>query len=183
MPFDETEDPYAAPSRYTGDDPARPWSLRRAWQNSMWVYLVGLPFLLLSIPSITENDPSPSVLLLRIALVLTIAVGVRRRGLGGRRARCVVRWAYVGGFVALVGASAGTWGWEFADYGVYVAILVATLMPWPQSRIAIVGLGLVLVARLGRLRLGRRDPDRPDRDGHGAGPGRSGSSPVGSRAG
>ena len=56
--FDETEDPYAAPARYTGDDPAPRGTLRRARQNSLWVYLVGLPFLLLSVPSILEGDPS-----------------------------------------------------------------------------------------------------------------------------
>ena len=60
-------------------------------------------------------------------------------------ASLMVRWAYVAGFVALVGASAGTWQWDFAYYGVYVAILVATLLPWPQARIAILAWGLVLV--------------------------------------
>jgi two-component system sensor histidine kinase DesK len=144
VPFDEAEDAYAAPTRYTGNDPAPPWSLRRAWQNGVWIYLVGLPFLLLSVGSITKNDPSGPVLALRIVLVLTIgaayvaAAWVADAGLAAR-------WAYVVGFVALLGASASTWQWDFVYYGVYVAIMVATLIPWREARIVVPVWGGVLV--------------------------------------
>jgi two-component system sensor histidine kinase DesK len=43
-------------------------------------------------------------------------------------------------------STALVWGWGFANYGVYVAIVIAALVPWRQSRFAIVGWGLFLVA-------------------------------------
>jgi two-component system sensor histidine kinase DesK len=144
VPFDEAEDAYAAPIRYTGNDPAPPWSLRRAWQNGLWIYLVGLPFLSLSFSSITKNDLSAPVLALRIALVLTIGtayVAAAWVADASLPARC----AYVGGFVVLIAASAGTWQWDFVYFGVYVAIMVATLVPWRQARFVIPAWALVLV--------------------------------------
>lgn len=134
----------AAPLRYGGDDGARPGSWRRAWQNSVWVYLVGLPFLLLAVPSIRLGNPSASVVALRVALVLLIGVGyvatvwVIDTSLGRR-------WAYVGGFVVLLLSTALTWGWSFAYFGVYVAIMVATLIPWRQARVAVMLWSAVLV--------------------------------------
>ena len=36
------------------------------------------------------------------------------------------------------------WGWEFANFGAYPAILMASLIPWHQARFALVGWALVL---------------------------------------
>jgi two-component system, NarL family, sensor histidine kinase DesK len=144
VPFDETEDPYAAPARYTGDDPAPRGTLRRAWQNSLWVYLAGLPFLLLSVPSILEGDPSTPVLVLRSGLVLAIGVAYVLAAWAAD-ASLILRWAYVVGFVTLVGVGALTWQWDVVYYGVYVALLIVTLIPWRQARVAVLVWGALLV--------------------------------------
>lgn len=145
VPFGDAEDPSAAPARYDGDDePAPPGSLRRAWQNSVWIYLVGLPFLVLALPSITKGDPSVAVIVLRTGLVLVIGSAyVFAAWLTDASLRR--RWAYIAGFVALIGLSAATWGWDFTYLGVYVAIMVAALIPWLQARLAIIAWGVLLV--------------------------------------
>ena len=48
------------------------------------------------------------------------------------------------GFAALLGSTAIVWGWGFANNGVYLAIMLATLIPWRQSRVAIPVLGAIL---------------------------------------
>ncbi len=63
---------------------------------------------------------------------------------GSRDASLRVRWAYVVGFAALLGSTAIVWGWGFANNGVYLAIMLATLIPWRQSRVAIPVLGVIL---------------------------------------
>jgi two-component system, NarL family, sensor histidine kinase DesK len=142
--FDETEDPYAAPARYTGDDPAPRGTLRRARQNSLWVYLVGLPFLLLSVPSILEGDPSTPVLVLRTGLVLAIGIAYVLAAWAAD-ASLILRWAYVVGFVTLVGVGGLTWQWDVVYYGVFVALLIVTLIPWRQARVAVLVWGGLLV--------------------------------------
>ena len=64
------------------------------------------------------------------------------------------RWCYVAGFDGLrVLSGALLWGWEFAGFGVYPAVLMASLIPWRQARFALVGWALVLslVGLLGHL--------------------------------
>ena len=56
------------------------------------------------------------------------------------------RWSYVAAYLALLLCSAAVWGWSFANFGVYLAVLLAMLIPWRQSRVAIIAWGLVLLA-------------------------------------
>ena len=58
------------------------------------------------------------------------------------------RWLYIGAYSGLLLASYPTWGWALVGYGAYVAIMMATLLPWRQSRIAVVVLGLLIAATI-----------------------------------
>jgi two-component system sensor histidine kinase DesK len=63
------------------------------------------------------------------------------------------RWSYTGSFVVLLATTGFVWGWSFTNYGVYVAVMMAMLIPWRQSRIAICVWGLILLA----IAVGTRD--------------------------
>ena len=143
-PFAEGEDPNAAPASYTGEDAARPGSLRRAWQNSLWVYLVGLPFMALALQTVTAGDPAPLEMALRIGLIGLIAAAYVLSAWVTDRS-LAFRWVYIGCFVALLLASSLTWGWAFAYYGVSIAIMVAMLIPWRQAWAVIIGWGVALM--------------------------------------
>jgi two-component system sensor histidine kinase DesK len=41
-----------------------------------------------------------------------------------------------------------TWGWQLVGYGAYVAVMMATLLPWRQSRIAVLVWGALLAATI-----------------------------------
>jgi two-component system sensor histidine kinase DesK len=131
------EDPAAAPARHHGPDPAPPFSLRRAAQNMVWVYAFGLIFLIFAVTSLTEDDPSPAILAVRIAQIVMIALGYLGSALV---ADCSLRarWLYIGGYVVMLALTGLTWGWSLVGYGVYVAVMMAMLLPWRQSRLAII---------------------------------------------
>ena len=137
------DDPTAAPARYHGPDEAAPFTFRRAAQNRVWIYAFGLVFLLFALAVVTEDEPSPTELILRIALVLLIAVGYLATAWV---ADCSlrVRWLYLAGYTGVLIASYPTWGWSLVGYGAYVSIMMAMLLPWRQSRIAVVVLGLLI---------------------------------------
>jgi two-component system, NarL family, sensor histidine kinase DesK len=143
-PFDDCDDPHRAPSAYRGPDMAPAWTWRRARQNLVWVYFFGLVFLLLSVPGLTEGASSATIAGRILSLVL-IAVAYPFCALMAD-GTFTARWAFVAGFAAMTICSAVVWGWGFANYGVYVAIAIAALIPWRQSRFAIVAWGLFLVA-------------------------------------
>ena len=137
QPFDDSEDPDAAPGAYKGEDAAPPFSLRRAQQNMVWIYAVGLVFLVFSVGSLIESDPHGVEWVLRIGNVTAIAA-------------CYVltawvcdlsltqRWLFVLGFTALLLCTFPFMGWGFIYYGIYVSIMVSTLIPWRQARVVIV---------------------------------------------
>ncbi len=141
------DDPTTAPARHYGPDAAAPFTLRRAAQNKVWIYAFGLVFLLFAIAAVTEGSPSPAELALRIGLVLLIAVGYLATAWV---ADCSLRtrWLYIGAYAGVLIASYPTWGWSLVGYGAYVAIMMATLLPWRQSRIAVVVLGLLIAATI-----------------------------------
>jgi two-component system sensor histidine kinase DesK len=136
-----------APARHYGPDAAAPFTLRRAVQNKVWIYGFGLVFLLFAIAAIPEDDPSPAELVWRILLVVGLAVGYLATAW---IADCSLRtrWLYLGAYSALLLVSYPTWGWALVGYGAYVAIMMASLLPWRQSRIAVVVLGLVIAATI-----------------------------------
>lgn len=55
------------------------------------------------------------------------------------------RWGYITGYLGLLVATGPIGGWSYANYGVYVAIMLATLTPCRQARVAIVAWALSLV--------------------------------------
>ncbi|HEY5979485.1 MAG TPA: sensor histidine kinase [Microlunatus sp.] len=141
------DDPEAAPARHYGPDGAPPFTLRRAVQNKVWIYGFGLIFLLFAIAAIPEDDPSPAELIWRILLVVALAVGYLATAW---IADCSLRtrWLYLVGYAGLLLVSHPTWGWALVGYGAYVAIMMASLLPWRQSRIAVVVLGLLIAATI-----------------------------------
>ncbi len=134
-----------------------PFTLRRAAQNMVWIYAFGLVFLLFAIAALPEDDPSAG----RAGLADRAGGRARRRlpghGLDRPTARCGPAGSTSAPTSAVLVVSYPTWGWSLVGYGAYVAIMMATLLPWRQSRIAVVVLG---------LRARRHDPVRRRRDGH-----------------
>lgn len=141
-PFGEGEDPDAAPGAFKGPCAARPWSLRRARQNLVGIYLFGLVFLIFPLVDLLTTgglaERVAGVILVGvIAGMYLVTAWVSDASLWGR-------WSYLGSFLVVLVSSAFLWGWAFANYGVYVAIMMATLIPWRQARAAISLWGLVL---------------------------------------
>ena len=142
--FDPYEDPQAAPGVSHANDSAKPWTLRRGLQNRLWLYLCGLVFMVFAINSIWEGDPSREVVIARSVAIGVIAVAyVITAWMVDMSIRA--RWAYVGGFFALLAATATVWGWSFVYYGVYITIVIAALIPWRIARLMIVGWGALLL--------------------------------------
>jgi two-component system sensor histidine kinase DesK len=109
----------------------------------VWIYAFGLIFLIFGITAITDDDPSSAVIAWRVVMIIAIALGY----LGTAWvADCSLRtrWLYILGYVALLALTYTTWGWALVGYGAYVAIMLATLLPWRQSRIAVLAWGLLL---------------------------------------
>ncbi|HVK34493.1 MAG TPA: sensor histidine kinase [Microlunatus sp.] len=136
-----------APARHYGPDAAAPFTVRRAVQNKVWIYGFGLVFLLFAIAAIPEDDPSAAELVWRILLVVALAVGYLATAW---IADCSLRtrWLYLGAYSGLLLVSYPTWGWALVGYGAYVAVMMASLLPWRQSRIAVVVLGLLIAATI-----------------------------------
>jgi two-component system sensor histidine kinase DesK len=120
------------------------WTLQRGRQNLLWIYAVGLLFLIFMVGGIVRDQPSVLVLVGRILLVTLIAAAY----LGAAwvcDAALWVRWVYVVVFVGLLAASSSFLGWGFVNFGIYVSILISTLIPWRQARFAILGWSLMIV--------------------------------------
>jgi two-component system sensor histidine kinase DesK len=141
------DDPSEAPARHHGPDPAPPFTLRRAAQNMVWIYGFGLVFLLFALAALPDGDPSTAELVWRVVLVAAVALGY----LGTAWvADCSLRtrWLYILGYVAVLVSSYPTWGWALLGYGAYVAIMIATLLPWRQSRLVVLVWGALLAAMI-----------------------------------
>ena len=133
QPFDASEDPDVAPGAYTGPDAVPPWTLARARQNMLWIYVLGLVFLGFSVASLVISDPTPGQWVYAIAVLVAIAVGYALAA-WMCDASLSWRWAYLGLFVLLVLATYPFLGSGVVYYGVYVCILFATLIPWRHAR-------------------------------------------------
>lgn len=143
-PFDPLDDPDAAPGTLQSADSAAPFTWRRARQNMVWIYIGGLIFLIFAVPGITDGDPGRAEMAGRAALVVAIGASyVAAAWIADTP--LWVRIAYIGGFVALLASTATYTGWQFVNFGVYVAILMATLIPWRYARLSIVAWGLLLI--------------------------------------
>lgn len=133
-----TADPDAAPGAYKGDDPAPPWTFRRGVQNMFWIYAGGLVFLIFAVSAVTESATDTSAVVIQSILLTMVALAyVATAWVADAPLR--TRWVYVVAYVGLLALFAPWWGWDFLNYGVYVSIMLATLIPWRQARIAILG--------------------------------------------
>ncbi len=145
--FGSGEDPNAAPGARKDCDPAPRLSLRRAWQNGLWMYLLGLTFLAIPIvPLVQQNDPDlfwMSLILGGLALLYVLAAWVCDLPIWGRVIFLVV-------FVTLLLVMIPFVEYRLVYYGVYVAILVATLMPWRIARV-LIPIVVVLIVGTGAL--------------------------------
>ena len=144
-PFGPGDDPDTAPWALPGSPTDLPYRWRRVRPNLLLTYLVGIVFLVFAIPTIADGV-GPVGLGLRIGYLVVLAVAYVGAAWTAD-APLRVRWCYVAGFTGLVFSGALLWGWEFANFGVYPAILMATLIPWHQARFALVGWALVLAWR------------------------------------
>lgn len=141
----DREDPSAAPARHCGANAAPRFTVRRAFQNMVWVYGFGLIFMVFAITALLDGEPSPAVLAVRVLVVVLMVLGYLATAW---LADCSLRarWAFIGGYIALLALSTLVWGWDLVGYGAYVAVMLATLLPWRQSRIAIVAWAGLLAA-------------------------------------
>ena len=123
---------------------ADPWTLRRGRQNLLWAYLCGLVFLIFPAVALVADQPSRTLLILQGTALAAIAVAYVLTPWIADTA-LPTRWAYIAGFVGLLAATGLVWGWSAANYGVYVAVMIAALIPWRQARLAIAACGVLLV--------------------------------------
>lgn len=145
--FGSGEDPYAAPGARTDCAPARRFTLRRAWQNGLWMYLLGLIFLAVPVLGmVQEQDPDlgwMSLILGGLAVLYLLAPLVCDLVIWLRVIFLVV-------FVTLLLVMIPFIEHRLVYYGVYVAILLATLLPWRISRVMI-PIAVVLIVGTGAL--------------------------------
>lgn len=141
-PFGPGEAFDAAPWALPGSPTDLPYRWHGVRPNLLLSYLVGLVFLISAIPTIAEGVDAVG-LGLRIVYLVVLALAY----LGAAwtaDAPLSRRWGYVAGFTGFVVSGALLWGWEFANFGVYPAVLMATLIPWHQARLTLVGWALVV---------------------------------------
>lgn len=132
VPFDEGEDPGRAP---TAGDPcaeqARPFTLRRAMQNMLWMYALSLVFISFALTGLGGLDGP----LLALAIVIVAAISVCY--LGSAFIADAPLWArsgYVLLEIGLIASAASYSGWYFVEFGVYPSVMIAALLPWWISR-------------------------------------------------
>ncbi len=101
-----------------------------------WIYASGLVFLIFAVAALAEEPGSPVSATVQLVVIIAVAA-VYLGSAWVSDARLGVRWGYIAGFVALLASTAPWWGWSFVNYGVYVSIMLATLTPWRQARVAI----------------------------------------------
>jgi len=141
-PFGPEDDPDAAPWAQVGSPTDLPYRWHRVRPNLLLTYLVGTLFLVFAVPTIADGV-GPAELILRVGFLVVLAVAyVAAAWLADAPLR--LRWPYVAGVTALVVLGGLLWGWEFANFGAYPAFLIATLIPWRQASLALVGWAMVL---------------------------------------
>ena len=135
---DACDDPDAAPGAYKGDHPApRRGRFRRGVQNMFWIYAGGLVFLIFAVAAVAEEPGSPVSVTVQLVVIIAVVRCLPRGRRGSPTLGSVSAGATSPAFVALLASTAPWWGWSFVNYGVYVSIMLATLIPWRQARVAI----------------------------------------------
>lgn len=135
VPFDEDEDPDAAPTAGTTCvAPARPYTFRRALQNMFWMYAFGLLFIPFAISIFTYLTG------IDLALGIAIVVGICLVYLGSAFVADAPLWGrlgYIGLELGIIASAAVYTGWYFGQFGVYLSVMIAALLPWRFSRWAL----------------------------------------------
>lgn len=141
-PFGPDEQSDTAPWALPGSPTDLPYRWHRVRPNLLLTYLVGTVFLVFAIPTIADGVDAVGLGFRLGYLVVLAAAYVAAAWTAD--APLWVRWCYVGGFTGFVLGGALLWGWEFANFGVYPVTLMATLIPWHQARLAVIGWALLL---------------------------------------
>lgn len=144
-PFEPWEDIDAAPGAYQGDGAAPPFTRQRARQNTMWIYAVGLIFLVFSFGAVFEPPVTPIGMAARIIALSGLAAAYLCTAWVCDLS-LALRWCYLAFFVGLLISTSLFMGWGFIYYGIYVMVMLATLIPWRQARLGILVVGLLVIA-------------------------------------
>ena len=143
-PFSEFEDPNAAPGALRTSELVHRWTLRRAVQNHLAMYVSGLVFMIFGVVAVVNTATSRSALVAGESVIVLLsalyvaAAWTSDSGIGWR-------WLHIGVFGGVMVGTSALLGLQFTSFGVYFAILLATLIPWRISRVLITLWGLVLV--------------------------------------
>jgi two-component system sensor histidine kinase DesK len=131
--FAPDEDPNAAPVANCGPNAAPRFTLRRAAQNMVWTYVIGLIFMVYAVQGIFSGNPTQLVMVLRVVLIAVISLGYL--GISWvADTSLAVRWGYLGLFVLLCVLTAEYNRWAWIDYGAYISMMIVSLIPWRTSR-------------------------------------------------
>lgn len=117
----------------------------------LWIYLLGLVFLLFPAAALVQSRPTSSAeWSLGVGILMLIAVGYAAAA-WVCDTTLWFRWVYLVAFGGLVAATFPFMAWSVIYCSIYICVLLATLIPWPQARLAIlvtsVSVMLIAVAR------------------------------------
>lgn len=147
FPFAAGEDPDAAPGARPRTDGVRRFTVRRARQNGVWMFVAGLVFLVFFYVPLLAAPLAGGQVAVAAGLGVVVALGYVATALAADLP-LVGRIAYVAAFVAVVcGGLAPFIGSYVISMAAYVGIMTAHLLPWRLSRLglpigALVGVGV-----------------------------------------
>lgn len=143
-PFAEGDDPDRAPTAGCGPESARPATPRRFLQNQGTIYLFGLIFMVFAIQDIQAGQPGGGELAYRWIAIAAMSVTYLLTAWAADLS-LLLRWCYIGVFVALMVSTIGYAGWGFTNFSVYPSVMIATLIPWRHARWALVSWNLLVL--------------------------------------
>ncbi len=143
-PFGDFEDPNAAPGAFRTSELVDHWTLRRAVQNHLGMYVSGLVFMIFGVLAVVNSATSTAELVTgESVIVLLSALYVAAAWTSD--SSLTWRWLHISVFGGVMVGTSALLGLQFTSFGVYFAILLATLIPWRVSRVLITLWGLILI--------------------------------------
>ena len=137
FPFAAGEDPNAAPGARPLAEGVRRFTVSRARQNGVWMFVAGLVFLTFFYVPLLSDPPPGWQVLIAAGLGVVVAVAYVATSLAADLP-LAGRIGYVAAFVAVVsGALAPFIGSYVISMTAYMAIMTAHLLPWRLSRLAL----------------------------------------------